>query len=137
MKQSSDSRFFAASRHVSTGTFLFATFLGIAPSYAQDKQLEASCLGGDRQACSELMQDARSACLSGDRNACTYASDLSSYLQGQSPRQARPSERGPIPGDVYTPDQRSTVESTADYIRSYCSDPKMAQQLRAYNFCKD
>jgi len=133
-------------RMATTYTILTATALFSLPSYAQVEQLESACLNGNGQACTRLMRVARNECMYGDRDACSYASQLSMYLQqgGQAgtPRQGG-SYRGSghyeepqYPNDPLRPQDRSLIRSTNDYIRSYCSDPNMAAQLRGFGYCR-
>ena len=100
-------------------------------SEAQDvMQLAAACDAGNMQACNALMRVARSACLNGDSNGCAVAAQLAELGVSGSSSEGYPT-------DYYDPlaPYRDTLRDTNGYINSYCSDPKIAAQLRAFNYC--
>ena len=104
--------------------------IGVQSSHAQVRQLASACNAGDSAACSRLMQIARSACLNGDRSGCAIAAQLAELQVPGTSSSGYPGYNNPLA--PYS----DTIRDTTGYIRSYCNDPKIAAQLRAYNFCK-
>lgn len=121
----------AASRYVIIAAVIAATSLiGVKSSHAQVEQLASACVAGNAAACNRLMKIARRACLNGDNYGCSVAAQLADHLGSGTSSSGYPSYSDPLAP------YRDTIQGTNDYIRSYCSDPKMAAQLRAFNYCQ-
>lgn len=100
-------------------------------SQAQDVDaLAYACDNGDVMACNQLMRVARSACLNGNSVGCNLAAQLAQMGISGTSDQGYPSYQNPLA--PYS----DTIRDTNDYINSYCSDPKIASQLRAFNYCR-
>jgi hypothetical protein len=111
------------------GSAVTAAFLAWAePGEAQDLMaLAGACDNGNMAACNRLLPIARSHCLNGDNRSCQIAAQLA-QMGASAPNQGYPTNHY----DPLAP-HRDTLQGTNDYIRSYCSDPNMAAQLRAFN----
>jgi hypothetical protein len=103
--------------------------IGVKTSNAQVEQLAAACDDGNMAACQRLMTIARRACLNGNRTWCTVAAKIA-QLQANTGSSGYPEHYDPLAGF------RDTIEDTGNYIKSYCSDPRMAAQLQAFGYCR-
>jgi hypothetical protein len=121
----------AISRYVIVAAVIATTSLiWVKSSNAQVEQLVSACVAGNPAACQRLMQIARSACLNGDSNGCSLAAQIAALQVPGASSSGYPDHYDPLAP------YRDTLRDTGDYIRSYCSDPKMAAQLQAFGYCR-
>jgi hypothetical protein len=109
---------------------------GALPAAAQDvDDLAYDCEDGDMRACNQLMRIARSQCLRGDRQACRIADQIGQHMSSMQQNENYGGGYEAYPGDPLA-QHRGMIDDTNSYIRSYCSDPKIASQLRGFGYCK-
>ena len=82
-------------------------------------------LPGHQTACTRLMKIARRACLNGNSDWCSIAAQLAAVQEPATPSYPH---YDPSPLAPY----RGIIQDTNKYINSYCSDPKIAAQLRGF-----
>lgn len=91
-------------------------------------QTANSCLAGEASACDMILGYARPACLFGNRFACLIADEVRTI-------RARIGARGAIHHATAAGTDGANGADAYRYVRSYCSDPRMAPHLRALNLC--
>ena len=126
-----------------------AIYMSNTAAAQPDPQLVATvnaCNQGDVYSCEVVAQIARSVCNQGNSNGCAVWLKVTNMIAQINARNNY-SKRADVtprydgnnyeayPGDPLA-GNRGIINDTNSYIRSKCSNPNLAAQLRAFGYCR-